>query len=165
MGADLKNNSLFQRVSVLIQPDCLVKLEHQMSKDRIRKSMFSRVAQVAVWRQIPWVRIAVATVFLCLPGLLILSLVEMTGLKIMGFVIFAIGGCVDGFYVFCGKTTIRIVSPGKTEDITGIFSPGKVRRLVARMVTNIRTTQTIGVPAAAMQPVITEPVSGEVRRS
>jgi hypothetical protein len=150
---------------VVIEPDSLVKLEHGMSKDRVRKAMFNRVSQVAVWRTVPWIRISIVVLFFVFPGFLLFALPEEPAVKIVGFLLFALGVTVGGVYLYCGKTTFRIVLPGKTEDITGIFRPGTVSRAVAKITSNIRAAQAVAGPAPAAPPVIMAPLPEEPRPS
>lgn len=143
MAVDLKTNSFFRRISLVLEPDALVKLEHDRTKDRVRKIMFDRVDQVIVWRRLPVLRIILVTAILCAPGALLLMTNEPVGI-VIAFILLAIGLIVDAVYLYYRKTTIRIIRAGRAEDITGIFRPRKVRTLVANMQANIRATQAAG---------------------
>ncbi len=140
MAVDLRSNSLFNRTSVLIEPDCLVLLEHERTKDRVRKIMFDRVEQVIAWRKVPVIRILVVALFLLLPGAALFFVGNVTSTVIAIFLeIVALTALT--WYLYCQKTIIRLVRSGKTDDITGVFRPGKVRRLLAKIESNIRNVQ------------------------
>jgi hypothetical protein len=131
-----------------LDTDSLVKLEHSGTKDRIRKILFNRVDQIIVWRQMPAVRMIVVVIFLALPGLLLLLPREIAT-TIIAIILLLLAGIILAFYTYCRKTTIRIIRAGRIEDITGVFWPRKVQRLVAGMAHNIREVQARGFEAMA----------------
>jgi hypothetical protein len=143
MAVDLKSTTLLRRISLLLDLDCLIRLEHGRSRDRVRKLMFDRVEYVQVWRNVPVVRLILSAVLLGVPALLLPLLAETVGL-VTAIALLVILAAIWTFYFYCGNTTIRIVRSGKPEDIKGIFRPGKVRRLIERMEANIRATQATG---------------------
>jgi hypothetical protein len=161
MGADLRNNTSFARISLVLLDDCLVKLEHARTQDRIRRYMFEAIESVVIWRRVPLIRILVCTCLLLLPGVAILFIGE-TFATVSGILLILLGGGLVLWYLFNGKTTIRIVRAGKTDEIVGIFGRGKVRSFRERLVLGIQRAQQnalargavemTSAPAAVMPP-------------
>jgi hypothetical protein len=157
MAVDLAAHGLFQRASVVLDPDCLIKLEHSSTRDRLRKVMFDRVDHIIVWRVVPWVRVLLALLLIGVPGSLLLLVGDPVATAFAMIVILIALGVVS-WYLYCRKTTIRIVRAGKIGDIRGIYRPRKVRRVVQAMVNNIRVVQMIpAAPAPPEPPVPPEP--------
>jgi hypothetical protein len=148
MAVDLKTNGFFGGTSIIVAPDCMIKLEHGGTKDRIRKVLFDRVEQVIVWRRVPVVRVVIVSVLLGLPGLLLL-LVQETALTVFALLLLVITGAALAYYLYCRKTTIRIVRAGRFEEVTGVFWPSRVSRLLEMMRVNIRATQAQGMAMLA----------------
>lgn len=140
MSVDLRSNSQFARVSVLLMDDCMIKLEHARTQDRMRKTMYESIESVTLWRRIPGVRITVCAVLLALPGIALLFVGD-TAVTIIGIFLILLGGGLITFYLVCGKTTIRITKGGKNYDITGIFRPSKVRKFREKLIAGIRRVQ------------------------
>jgi hypothetical protein len=159
MAVDLATHTLFQRQSLVLDTDSLVKLEHEWSRDRLRKILFDRVDHLVVWRVIPWVRVLLATLIFGLPGFLMMLLASDPVPTVVGAILLVIALVIDARYLYCRKTTLRIVRAGKTEDITGICRPAKVRRLVQAMVRNIHTVQAV---ATTPQPPAPPPPADDL---
>jgi hypothetical protein len=152
---------MFRRQSLVLDVDCLIKLEHEWlewSKNRVRKVMFDRVEQIVVWRVVPWVRVLVVALVFGLPGLLLMLLTDIPGLTVLGAALILVALVVDAWFLYCRKTTIRIIRAGKTEDITSISRPARVQRLVQAMVRNIHTVQAVAAaPTLPAEPPVEEP--------
>ena len=146
MSVDLRTNSAFARVSLLVMPDCLVKLEHGRTEDRVRKFMFDAIGTVVIWRKVPWARVLVCALLLAAPGVALLFVRE-TAVVVIGGVLLVFGVALCLWYLYCGSTTVRVVRNGEPYDITGIFRPGRVRKFREKLVTGIRAVQ--ADPAAA----------------
>jgi hypothetical protein len=140
MSADLKCNTTLRRTSLVILDDCLVMLEHELTRDRVRKVMFDRVESVLIWAKVPWLRIVLLFVLLGLPALGILLIHEPVSTAIaLVLLAFVVG--MNAGYAYCGHTTIRIVRAGQTYEISGIFRRGPLTRFRARLLGGIRRVQ------------------------
>jgi hypothetical protein len=154
MSVDLKNNSMFKRSSLVLNDDCLITLEHERTQDRVRKIMFNRVESVIIWRAIPWLPIVLLTVLLGLPSIGVF-LINETASTIIASILLAFVLAVIIAYLYCGRTTIRIIRGSQPQDISGIFRPGRLRRFRDRLIANIHQTQQNllqNSPAAPDQP-------------
>jgi hypothetical protein len=141
MSADLRSSSIFGRSSLVLLDDCLVKLEHGQTEDRVRKFMFDAIEAVIVWRSVPWLYLCIVAFFLCGPAFCLLILVRGTVANWIGGFLLVAAVPVMAWYLYCRKTTIRIARFGKTDDIQGIFRPGKARDVTNRLVNGIRAAQ------------------------
>lgn len=132
---------MFGRSSLMLLDDCLVKLEHSYTEDRVRKFMFDAVEAVIVWQSIPWLYLCIVAFFLFGPAFCLLVLVRGTAADWIGGVLAVAAVPLFVWYLYCRKTTIRIVRFGKSEDISGIFRPGKLRRVLEKLNAGIRAVQ------------------------
>ena len=140
MSVDLRSNSTFERVSLVLMDDCLVKLEHGWTEDRIKRFMYEAVEKLVITRRLPWPHMIICAVVLMGPGVFLLFSSE-AGLPILGGGLIAVGLILVLWYAYCGKTTIRIDRAGKTAEIKGIFRPGRINRFAQRFITNVRVSQ------------------------
>lgn len=140
MSVDLRSNTLFSRASLLLMDDCLIKLEHGRTKDRVRRYSFDRIESVVIYRQIPWVRLIICAVVLLLPGFLLLLAGE-TSETVTGIVLMACAVFLIVWYLYCRKTTIRVVRAGQQYEVAGIFRPGRFRRFRDRLIGGINAVQ------------------------
>lgn len=155
MSVDLRSTSMFAKVSILLMDDCLIKLEHGRTEDRMRRVMYDTIQHVVIWRAIPWVRIVLCAVGFGLPGIALMFVGRNPGVAI-GIVLLAIAVGLIARYFYCRVTTIRIVRDGKPQDITGLFSPRKVRKFRDRLVPAIQRVQ--GLTPAAAAGEVSRPV-------
>ncbi|HEV7301140.1 MAG TPA: hypothetical protein VGN72_17370 [Tepidisphaeraceae bacterium] len=141
MAADLRSNTMFSRISLVVMDDCLIKLEHGRTGDRVRKFTYDSIESIVIWRKTPWVRIVVCTTFLALPGAA-LQFVGDTFATYSGLFLLALGLGLVAWYLICRSTTIRIMRGGIIYDVVGIFRPGRVRKLRDNVLARIRAVQT-----------------------
>lgn len=160
MSVDLANNTTFQRLSLVVMDDSLIKLEHERTQDRVRKIMFDRVESLLIWTVPPWLNICICGIFFALPGFGIL-LVQEVWSSIVGDFLLALGLGLIGWYVYCGRTTIRAVRGGRLHEIKGIFRPGRVRRFRERLVAGIRRAQEQPQPPATPSPNDAQPARAD----
>jgi hypothetical protein len=140
MSVDLKSITLFKRSSLLLMDDCLIMLDHEHTRDRVRRIMFDRVENVVIWRRIPWGRIIFLLIVLGLPAFGVVLMEKDTG-RIIGECLLALVAAVIAWYLYCRHTTIYITRGGQTHMVGGIFRPGRVRRFRDRLIDGIRNTQ------------------------
>lgn len=140
MAADLTTTGFFQRRSVILQNDHVVVLEHQSTKDRVRRIAFDRIEHVVLWRSLPWVYMVVYGLLLGGPGLAFLA-VRSTPIIFIGLTLVAITVIIEARYLYMGKTSIRITRAGSAYVISGVVSPRKVDRFISRMEEAIHRAQ------------------------
>ena len=145
MAADLRSNTMFSRISVVLMDDCLEKLDHDRTSDRVRRFAFDTIESVVIWRKIPWVRITLCATFLALPGAA-LQFVGDEFATVSGLVLLALGLGLITWYLVCRSTTIRIMRGGLTYDIVGIFRPARVRKFRDGLLTRVRAAQAAVTP-------------------
>lgn len=157
MAADLKSITTFQRVSLLLMDDCLIKLEHERTRDRVRRFSYDTIQTVVIWQKISWLRIVLCTLCLVAPGFALLLTQQSTN-SLVGVLLMTVGGGLIAWYFYCKVTTIRIVRAGTNNDIAGLFRPGRLDRFRKRLVANIRASQPAPEPAPppAEQPNFVE---------
>lgn len=157
MGVDLKSNSFFKRISIVLMDDSLVTLEHERTQDRSRRIMFDRIESVVVWRSIPWVRIVLIGLLIVLPAASILFIGRLTS-TIIGTMFLAFGLAVILWYFYCRHTILRIMRAGQAHDISGIYRPGRFRPFRDRLISNIRNSQQVMVDSSGAMPPATPPI-------
>jgi hypothetical protein len=131
--------------------DCLVRLEHERTRDRMRKIMFDRIESITVWRKLPVARMLVLGLLIALPSALVLFIQETVS-TIIGGSLLALAVCVISWYGYCGYITIRIVRLGKTYDLAGIYRPGRLRSFLERLMAGIRAAQQNVVASQTQEP-------------
>jgi hypothetical protein len=142
MAVDLRSVTTFQRFSLVLMDDCLIKLEHERMQDRVRRFSYDAIQNVVIWQKISWWRFIVCGVCLVLPGIGILF-VGNTPSTIIGSILIIIGALLMAWYLYCKVTTIRIVRGGTNHDLKGLFRPGKLRRFRERLINSIQTAQSM----------------------
>ena len=140
MAVDLKSITSMRRFSLLLMDDCLLKLEHERTQDRIRRFSYETIQSVIIWQKVPWVRIVICIVLLVFPGFA-LFLADSTPSTIAAIFLIALGGSLTAWYSYCKVTTIRIVRGGTNTDLKGLFRPGRLRRFRERFLAAIRAGQ------------------------
>ena len=151
MSVDLKSNTAFARISLIVMDDSLIKLEHSRTNDRVRRFMFDSIERIIIWRTVPGVRIALCAVCLVAPALLMLIFDDRDHVfLVIGLMLGTLGLGLIVWYLVCRKTTIRIVRAGTAVDIVGIFRPKKVRNLRDKLIAGILAAQP--APAIAAEP-------------
>lgn len=158
MSADLKSNSIFDRLSFVLMDDSLVRLEHSSTKDRIRKFRYIEIEAITFSRAVPFVRILLCVVFLVLPGLGVLFVNE-TATTVIGLLLAPFGVALILWYMFAGSTTIHIYRAHKPtpEKVTGIFRPGRLRRFKENLTAGIQRAQSNAALGAATPPPASQP--------
>ncbi len=151
MGVDLRSNTMFARISVVLLDDCLVKLEHGRTEDRVRRFMYDSIENVVIWKKIPWLRVILCTVFLVLPGIA-LQFPRDEIATYSGAFLLVLGLGLVGWYLVCKKTTIRITRSGTPNDLVGVFRPKRVRSLRDRLIANVQAAQL----AEAVEPPVAD---------
>jgi hypothetical protein len=141
MSVDLRSSSLFSRSSLVLLDDCLVKLERGQTEDRVRKYMFDAIEAVIIWKSVPWVYLSIIIIFLGGPAFCLLVLVHASVANWIGGGLLVAAVPLVAWYLYCRQTTIRIVRFGQSDDIKGIFRPGRLRRVLDRLITGIRALQ------------------------
>lgn len=149
MAVDLRNNSLLSRSSLVFTEDALVKLEHRYTHDRLRKFMYDAIESVVIWRRNAWLQIILVTICLMLPGIALLF-ADSDPSTIIAIFLIAVASILLVWYVYCGKSTLRIVRAGQATDLTGIYRPGQLRRFRDQFIENIHRVQQARI-AAEMQ--------------
>lgn len=139
MSADLKIVDVLTRQSLLVEPTCLVVLEHQTLSDRMRRVLFDRVESVTVWRGVLWGRV-ILILLLMLPAALLL-LIDDPVARGIALTVLLCTGLALLYYLWCGKTRIRIVRDGEERAFTAIAPPGRVRRFRDKLEAAIRADQ------------------------
>jgi hypothetical protein len=140
MGADLRSNTTFQRVSVVLMDDALFKLEHERTRDRVRRFSYESISRVVIWQRIPWLRLLVCFLFIVGPGVAVFF-IQNTAAYVCGSILIVIGGLVMLWYAYSKFTTIRIIRGTTHNDISGLFRPGKLRKFRERLFSSIRAKQ------------------------
>jgi len=139
MGIDYRDANWFNRQTGLLMDDCLVLLEQEYTKDRVRRVLFDRVESVVSWRRFPWGRGLVFGLFFGLPALFILS--EEPVVQVIGVVFLLLFLAAEARYLHCGLTRIRITRAGHDTTISVIMRPGKLRRFLDRLYSAVEAHQ------------------------
>jgi hypothetical protein len=147
MAVDLRSNTMFARISLVLMDDHLILLEHGRTADRVRKFRFDAIEAVVIWRKLPWLRITLCALLLAMPGAA-LQFVGDTFATVSGLLLLALGLGLITWYVVCRQTTIRLVRSGKIHDVGGVFRPGRVRRFRERLLAGIAAAQAPAEPIA-----------------
>ena len=148
MSVDLRSKSQFARVSVLLMDDCIIKLEHRRTEDRMRKIMYESIESITFQRRLPGLRIALCAVFLVLPGIAI-QFVGNEISTVIGIFLIVLGSGLIIMYLVCGHTIVRILKGGKYYEIAGVFRPRKLRKFREKLLASIRSVQMQSIPAPA----------------
>jgi hypothetical protein len=143
MSVDLRSYKTFERYSILVMEDCVVKLEHTYGDDRIRRIKFDTLERMIIFRKTPWLRVIIGGLLMLVGLLTMLN----NDLLILGVALAVVGLAVVIYYLYCGATTIRMVRRGIATDLDGIFRPGKVRKFREKVLDGVRRAQTAS-PAA-----------------
>jgi hypothetical protein len=151
MSVDLKSNTMFARISLVLLDDGLIKLEHGRTEDRVRRYKYDRIERVLIWSNLPAIRVILCIALLMLPGFGVLLIGE-TFAYVTGALLIALGLGLVTWYLYCRKTTIQIVRSGKRFDVVGIFRPGKLRRFRDRLIRAIEAAQQRDAAASAAAP-------------
>jgi len=170
MSVDLRSNTSFARISVLLMDDAVIKLEHGRTEDRIRRYRYETIESLIIWRRMAWGQVILCALCIALPGVVLL-LTQNTVAMFFGVPLFVLGSGLVLWYLYCGYTTIRIIRAGKNYDLAGVFRPGKVRRFRDLLVAYVRNTQATFAnaapapePSASVAPEVPPaPVSFELR--
>src|ERR1700742_3916733 len=102
MSVDLKSFTMFERASLVILDDALIKLEHERTKDRVRKYLFESIESVVISRKMPWGRVIVVAVAFGLPGVA-LFFFNSVPTTVFGSILTALAiGLIVG-YAYCRK--------------------------------------------------------------
>lgn len=143
MAADLKLTGYMHRASLVLLDDQLVFLKHEFTRDRIRRIGLDRVEAVLTWKKNFWVRVLLILVVVGAPSALFLTFAVLgeTTFYIPAAVFVGLLLLIELNYLLWRSTTIRVSSAGEDFDFTGIVSPRRVDRLLARLETNIERTQ------------------------
>ena len=137
MSVDLRSYKTFERYSILVLDDCVVKLEHTYGDDRIRRIKFATLERMVISRKPAWLRLIIGGLIL-LVGLLIML---NNDLLYLGIGLAAFGIAILLYYLYCGVTTIQMIRRGIPSDFDGIFRPGKVRKFRDKVLEGVRRTQ------------------------
>ncbi len=122
MSVDLRSNSMFARISLLLMDDCLIKLEHGRTKDRVRRYSYDRIESVIIYRNVAWGRMILWLTILFLPGVLVLFIGE-TFSTVTGTILIAVSTLLVGWCLYCKKTTIRIIRAGQSYELREFSGP------------------------------------------
>lgn len=141
MSVDLRSNTTFSRISMVLMDDCLVKLEHQTTQDRVRRYAYDRIQGVVIWTRPAWLRMAVCAVGLLAPGILLGLLTQE--LQIFGWILASIGLLLVCWYAYTKVATIRIIRAGKTDDLKGLYRPGRLNRFRDKLIARIQEAQSV----------------------
>jgi hypothetical protein len=158
MAVDLKSYTTFGRNSLVVMNDALIKLEHGYTQDRVRKFSYETVQDIIVWRKHTIGRIIIVLIAFVLSGIAVFF-IGNTAATIIAIILLSIGSLLTCWYLYCKKTTIRIVRSGQHHDIVGIFRPGKLRRFLYRLVTAVRTAQAAVAAQATVEQTVSPPPS------
>ncbi|HEX4124597.1 MAG TPA: hypothetical protein VHY37_07705 [Tepidisphaeraceae bacterium] len=157
MAVDLRSNNTFARISLILMDDCLIKLEHQSTQDRVRRYSYDQIERVVIWSRPAWLRIAICAIGLLLPGILLALLTEE--LQIFGWVLASIGALLVCWYLYTRVATIRIIRGGQVYDLKGLYRPGRLRRFRDNLIARVQSAQAVETvepapssPAAAEEP-------------
>ena len=143
MSADFKHNSLFRAFSVVIEDECLVVLEADGNRDRMRRVHFDQVQSLAVWSSVPWLITILSGLMLLVATLLTVAyLSEREPVVLVFSGIFLFGGIVTAIVaLYWRRTRLRLVRDGVNHDFRTFIRPGKRRRIVEKIRTNIERVQ------------------------
>ena len=72
MAVDLRSRSSFERFSIIVMDDAVVKLEHTYGDDRMKRIMFASMESLVIWRKIAWVYLILFALLVLLPGILLM---------------------------------------------------------------------------------------------
>ena len=94
MAVDLRSVTTFQRFSLVLMDDCLIKLEHERTQDRVRRYSYDSIQNIIIWRTISWWRVIICGICLLLPGIGLLF-VDNTPSTVIGFILIGTGIAPD----------------------------------------------------------------------
>jgi hypothetical protein len=153
MGVDLTFASFAQRRSLVLLDDQLVELQHAMTHDRVRRIHFDRLESVLAWRRIPRFRLLVVFAVLGVPGVLLIAVGD-PGTIGAGVFLLVVMLLVTLYYVYHGRTTIRLTRAGQNYEYAGVIRRGRVLSFLARLEQRARLVQTAPSGAGAAAPAI-----------
>ena len=144
MPADLTINSLSKKRSLLIEPESLVLLQREGTRDRVRRIRFDRVESVVVWKSVAWV----AAIFTSLVPLIVAAILislgtleNAPGVSATGAGFFALAIICAAAVLMRGKTHIRIRRAGVNREFVCIKSQRKIRVFLDKLTTAIDAAQ------------------------
>lgn len=158
MPTDLTTSGLLHRTSVLVRDNELVLLEHQFTKDRLRRIAYDRVEAVLCWRTMPWVRMMLFLIGLGTPGILLV--IYEPSVMLIGWLLISMAVLIVLRYLYLGKSLIRITRAGNDYHLEGIVSPRKLKRCLARLESAIHRFQAEAA-ATAKEHQIAIPIDSE----
>lgn len=147
MAVDFTSSGVFRRTSVLLMDDCLLVLEQDGNRDRVRRILFDRVASVVAWKTFPWVWAGTALVLAGLSALLLLIGYAPLG-WIATVLILSFVGCFV-YLAYARLTHIRIERLGENHELKTIKRPGKIDDFLRRLYANIEANQQREIARAA----------------
>lgn len=164
MAADLKGNAIGGGCSLFLRGDHLLKLDHDRTRDRMRRFRYASIEQIITWQRVPLFRVLVVVLLFGVPA----AMVYVNSFRIdegeIAFIVtlMVVGGLLVMRYVLWRSTTIRIVAGGKSRDIVGIFRPRKLKRFQQSLSQHIRNAQmTVQPPALPQDDIATERLVSE----
>ena len=140
MAVDLKYSGLMRKRSLVLLEDQLVSLDHQLTRDRVRRIGLDRVSSVVMWKRLPWAPMLVFLLIVGLPGFGLLFLDEPVSTTI-GCILLFIMLLIEAYYAYKRKTLIRITRAGQDHDFKVLAWPGQVQRFLSRLQEHIQRTQ------------------------
>lgn len=140
MAADIQLATIFRRESMLINDDSLVSLYHEGYQDRVHKILYDHIESIVTWRVIPWARMLIFAILFGLPAALCFIPGEEE-FNYLGLILLSFSLITELYYLYCGKTVVRINKIGEIKEFEIIARPGKVRNFIAGSRINIENFQ------------------------
>ncbi len=160
MPADLTINSLSKKRSLLIEPESLVILQREGTRDRVRRIRLDRVESIVVWKSVAWL----AAIFTSLLPLFIAVILIIFGTSENAPEISATGAGFLALAILCaaavlmrGKTHIRIRRAGINRDFACLLSQKKIRVFLDKLATAIDAAQEAALAQALERSEETAP--------
>lgn len=144
MPADLTINSLSKQRSLLIEPESLVILQREGTRDRVRRIRFDRVESVVVWKSVAWVAAVFTSLLPLIVAVILISIgtsENEPGVSATGAGFLALAIILAAAVLMRGKTHIRIRRAGVNRDFACIKSQKKLRIFLDKLANAIDAAQ------------------------
>lgn len=138
----MKSASIFRRDVFMALDDCLVLLEYDAYRDRVRRIYYDGVESVAAWQRWPLGRMLLFALLFGIPAFLIM----LSGLEhshAIGGALLTVMFFIELYYLWCGKTFFQVVRYGEPYRFETIARPGKVQKFRQILDDNILRIQSL----------------------
>ena len=140
MPVDAHFSQFTKKISAIVDDDNLVILEHDYTRDKVRRIQFDRVESLVTWRRYPLLHVLLSTLFFGGIGIALLVVQDSVANGIAAFM-FSILAMLLFYYTTRQRSHIRIVRGGKTFQYAGFNSRRKFERFLEKLSVAISRTQ------------------------